>query len=147
MKKISIAFLVLAIVVLLVTSINAESFSSAKKGNDIVENLENGLVSENSGLRVSSALVLGQLIDTKYIQRDNADKTLVSLMKMLDNGKSDEEKIAAALALFKVGNAMGIYKLKGSSKFDHSKRVKDICYKLYQQFHIQNGTEYLLENY
>ena len=147
MKKISIAFLVLAIVVLLVTSINAETFSSSKKGNDIVENLENGLVSENSGLRVSSALVLGQLIDTKYIQRDNADKTLVSLMKMLDNGKSDEEKIAAALALFKVGNAMGIYKLKGSSKFDHSKRVKDICYKLYQQFHIQNGTEYLLENY
>jgi len=65
---------------------------------------------------------------------------------MLNKGNSDEERIAAALALYKIGDNRGIYKLKTSSKFDDSKRVKDICYKLYYEFNRQNNTEYLITN-
>ncbi|MEJ2614042.1 MAG: HEAT repeat domain-containing protein [Ignavibacteriaceae bacterium] len=145
MKKLSVAYLVIAIVVLLVISIKAENILDTKKEN-AVKSLSLGLLSENSGLRASSALILGQLIDSKYINKDNTETAVIPLMKMLNKGNSDEERIAAALALYKIGDNRGIYKLKTSSKFDESKRVKDICYKLYYEFNRQNNTEYLITN-
>ena len=145
MKKLSVAYLVIAIVVLLVISIKAENILDTKKEN-AVKSLSLGLLSENSGLRASSALILGQLIDSKYINKDKTGSAVVPLMKMLNKGNSDEERIAAALALYKIGDNRGIYKLKTSSKFDDSKRVKGICYKLYYEFNRQNNTEYLITN-
>lgn len=145
MKKLSVAYLVIAIVVLLVISIKAENILDTKKDN-AVKSLSVGLSSENSGLRASSALVLGQLIDSKFIKKDNTETTVIPLMKMLNKGNSDEERIAAALALYKIGDNRGIYKLKTSAKFDDSQRVKDICYKLYYEYHRQNNTEYLINN-
>ncbi len=145
MKKISIAYIVLAIVILIVISVNAENMPGSKKDN-VVKNLSAALSSENTGLRVSSALVLVQLIDTKYLNEENSKTALLPLMKMLNTGNSDQERIAAALALFKVGDNRGIYKLKGSAKFDERKRVKNICNKLYYEYNKQNGTEYLLNN-
>jgi HEAT repeat protein len=142
MKKLTVAYIVLAIIVLLVTSIKAGSLSQTEKDN-IVRNLSTGLISDNSGLRVSSALVLGRLIDINYIKDEDAKSTVLALMKMLNKGDSEQEKISAALALFKIGDAKGIYQLKGSSKFDDSKRVQDICHKLYSEFQKQNRTEYL----
>ncbi len=144
MKKLSFAYIVLAIIVLLVTSIKAESLSQTEKDN-IVQNLSMGLLSENQGLRVSSALVLGRLIDINYIKDEDAKSTVLSLMEMLNKGDTEQERISAALALYKIGDAKGIYQLQGSAKFDDSKRVKDICRILYNEFHKQNGTEYLLE--
>jgi HEAT repeat protein len=145
MKKLSIAYIVFAIVIFLVISLKAENISGIKKENAI-KNLSIGLSSGNRGLRVSSAIVLGQLIDAKYFKGENSNAVLFPLMTMLNNGNSDEERIAAALALFKVGDNRGIYKLKGSAKYDDSKRMKDICYKLYYEFNKQNGTEYLISN-
>lgn len=145
MKKLSFAYLLFALVILLVISIKAESNSDVKKGNAI-KNLSLGLSSENSGLRVSSALVLAQLIDTNFLNEDQTKTGVIPLMKMLNKGNSDEERIAAALALYKIGDNRGIFKLKASAKFDESKRVKDICYKLYYEFNKQNKTEYLLSN-
>jgi len=145
MKKLSIAYLVIAIVVLLVISIKAENILDTKKKN-AVKSLSLGLSSENSGLRASSALVLGQLLDAKFVNEDNSKSAVLPLMKMLNKGNSDEERIAAALALYKIGDNRGIYKLKTSAKFDESKRVKDICYKLYHEFNRQNNTEYLISN-
>ena len=132
-------------VVFLVISLKAENVSNIKKEN-AVNNLTSGLSSENPGLRVSSALILGQLIDIKFVEGENTSKALFPLMKMLNKGISDEERIAAALALYKIGDNRGIYKLKTSAKFENSKRVQDICYKLYYEFHKQNGTEYLIGN-
>lgn len=145
MKKLSVAYIVIAIVVLLVVSIKAENILDTKKEN-AVKSLSLGLSSENSGLRASSALVLGQLIDSKFIKKDNTEAAVIPLMKMLNKGNSDEERIAAALALYKIGDNRGIYKLKTSAEFDDSRRVKNICYKLYREFHRQNNTEYLITN-
>ena len=145
MKKLSVAYLVIAIVVLLVISVKAENVFDSKKEN-AVKSLSLGLSSENSGLRASSALVLGQLIDSKFINKNNTETAVIPLMKMLNKGNSDEERIAAALALYKIGDNRGIYKLKTSAKFDGSKRVQDICYKLYYEFNRQNNTEYLINN-
>ncbi len=145
MKKLSIAYIVIAIVVLLVVSIKAENISDTKKENAI-KSLSLGLSSENSGLRASSALVLGQLIDANFINKNNIETAVLPLMKMLNKGISDEERIAAALALYKIGDNRGIYKLKTSAKFDDSKRVKEICYKLYYEFNRENNTEYLISN-
>lgn len=145
MKKLSFAYIVFALIILLVISIKAESNSDTKKENAI-KSLSLGLSSENPGLRVSSALVLGQLIDAKFINKENTETALFPLMKMLNKGNSDEERIAAALALFKIGDNRGIYKIKSSAKFDESKRVKDICYKLYYEYNKRNNTEYLMSN-
>jgi HEAT repeat protein len=145
MKKLWAVYAFLAIVVLLVTSMNAETITEMKKDN-AVKNLSVGLSSDNSGLRISSALVLSHLVDLKYLNGEKAETLLLPLMKMLSNGNSDEERIAAALALFKIGDNRGIYRLKGSAKFDKSKRVKDICRKLYLEYNKQNRTEYLLNN-
>jgi hypothetical protein len=144
MKKLSVAYIVLAIIILLVTSVKAESISQTERDN-IVQNLSMGLTSQNPGLRVSSALVLGRLIDLNYIKNEDAKSTVLSLMGMLNKGDTEQERISAALALFKIGDAKGIYQLKGSAKFDNSTRVKSISSKLYNEFHKQNGTEYLLE--
>ena len=145
MKKISIAYLIFTIVILLVISAKAESISDASEANAI-ENLTLGLSSANSGLRISSALVLGQLIDARFLNEEKTNATILPLMSMLNKGNSDEERIAAALALYKIGDNRGIYNLKNSAKFDESKRVKDICYKLYYAFNKKNNTEYLMSN-
>jgi HEAT repeat protein len=137
MKKLSIAYLIFALIILLVVSINAENYSNVKK-ESAVKNLTLGLSSNNSGLRVSSALVLGQLIDKKIVDEGNSKQALIPLMKMLNNGKSDEERISAALALYKIGDGRGIYKLKTAAKFDESERVKNICFKLYYEFNKNN---------
>ena len=112
---------------------------------EIVDNLNVGIKSDNYGLRTSSADVLFDLIDDDYLQSEDASKAMIPLLVMLENGKTDEERISAALALFNLGNSIGIYRLRGVAIFDDNEKVSKICKNLYYSYHKLNGTEYLID--
>lgn len=125
-------------------SAQTEQFSVEKK-SAIVDNLNIGIKSDNYGLRTSSADVLFDLIDAYYLNSDDAYKTMIPLLVMLEKGQTDEERISAALALFNLGNSIGIYRLRGVAIFDDNERVSKICKNLYYSHHKLNGTEYLID--
>ena len=132
--------------VLLVPTLSAQAAElSVEKKFAAVDNLTIGIVSDNTGLQTSSALVLYDLIEKSYLQSNDASKTMIPLLIMLENGKTDEERIAAAVALFKLGNAIGIYRLRGVAVFDDNEKVANVCKNLYYSYHKLNGTEYLVK--
>ncbi|MHB9039425.1 MAG: HEAT repeat domain-containing protein [Melioribacteraceae bacterium] len=87
-----------------------------------------GLASDNEGLKVSCAFNLGEM---------KSQKAVIPLIAMLRDGKTDEERIIAALSLMKIRNAQGVYMVSRAAKFNNNERVRYICEKFY------NG--YLLE--
>lgn len=118
---------------------------SQEKKSAIVDNLMVGIKSENTGLRTGSADVLSDLVRSAYLEKDDASKSMIPLLRMLEQGKTDEERIAAALALFDLGNPIGIYRLRGVAVFDDNERISKICKNLYYSYHKLNGTEYLID--
>ena len=140
----NLIIVLLALVLLPVVSINAEEFPEKKK-SAVVDNLTVGIVSENSGLRTSSANVLTNLITEDYLKSGDASKAMIPLLVMLEKGETECERICAAVALFKLGNAIGIYRLRGVAVFDDNKKVSDVCKNLYTSYHKLNGTEYLID--
>ena len=90
-----------------------------------IQNLLIGLDSDNIGLTSSSAFHLGEL---------NSTEAVIPLMKMLRNAEQEELRISAALALFKIGDARGIYAVKRAIIFDESERVSNMCEKFYNAF-------------
>ena len=116
----------------------------AEKKSDIVDNLTTGIKSENTGLHTSSALVMYNLINESYIESRDASKAMIPLLKLLKEGETDDERIAAAIALYKLGNPIGIYQLRGVGVFDENLKVATVCKNLYVSYHKLHGTEYLV---
>lgn len=139
----TLMFVLLTLFVIPIVSAQTESFPEEKKSL-IVDNLNVGINSSSPTLRSSSAEVLFDLINENYLQTDDASKSMIPLLNMLENGKTDDERIAAAVALYKLGNGIGIYRLRGVAIFDDNKRVSTICKNLYYTYHKLNGTEYLV---
>ncbi len=140
----TLLIVLMAFILVPFVSAQTEQFPQEQK-SVIVENLNVGIKSDNYGLRTSSANVLFDLINESYLQSEDASKSMIPLLIMLENGKTDEERIAAALALFKLGNRIGIYRLRGVAIFDDNARVSTICKNLYYSYHKLNGTEYLID--
>ena len=90
-----------------------------------IQNLLIGLDSDNIGLTSSSAFYLGEL---------SSSEAVIPLMKMLRNAEQEELRISAALALFKIGDARGIYAIKRAVIFDESERVNNMCEKFYNAY-------------
>lgn len=87
-----------------------------------VKNLLIGLQSDNYGLRTSSAFMLGEI---------KAEEAVLPLMHMLTTEKSEDARIVAALALYKIDNPKGIFAVKQAIKFDESGRVRKMCTNFY----------------
>ena len=136
---------VLVSLMFLLTGLAQEAEFSAEKKSVVVDNLTNGIVADNIGLNASSATVLFNLINEGYLESDNCSKTMIPLLKLLENGKTDEVRIAAALALYQLGNNIGIYRLRGVARFDDNERISSICKNLYYSYHKINGTEYFID--
>jgi len=130
---------------LVVQSLSAQvtEFPREKK-SAIVDNLTLGIESDNTGLHTSSALVMYDLINESYLESSDASKAMVPLLKLLNNGKTNEERIAAAVALYQLGNPVGIYRLRGVAVFDDNQKVASVCKNLYYSYHKLHGTEYLV---
>lgn len=141
MKTLIAVFLTLFVVQTL--SAQASEFSTEQK-SAIVNNLIVGIESDNTGLNTSSAIVLHDLINESYLQSSDASKAMIPLLKLLNDGKTDEERIAAAVALYELGNAIGIYRLRGVAVFDDNVKVATVCKNLYYTYHKLHGTEYLV---
>jgi HEAT repeat protein len=120
MKKLS-GLLLLA--VLLLSTVTFAG--SDKTKNELTEkNLIAGLQSDNLGLKTSSAYFLGEYGSTKSVN---------SLLKVLKSGDTEEERISAAVSLYKIDSEKGLFAIKQRAKFDDSERVRRLCSMLYQQ--------------
>ncbi len=136
--------IIMFIAIILVPSLSAQVTEiPAEIKSAVVDNLTVGIESENTGLQTSSAIVMYNLINESYLKSSDASKAMIPLLAMLENGKSEEERIAAAVALYQLGNSIGIYRLKGVARFDDNERVARVCKNLYYSYHKLNGTEYL----
>jgi len=48
------------------------------------------------------------------------------------------------MALFQLGNPIGIYQLRGVAVFDDNEKVATVCKNLYYSYHKLHHTEYLV---
>lgn len=138
------ALIVAVIALFAVNSNSAQSGFSAEKRSAIVDNLNCAIVSENIGLHTSGAIVLAELIHDSFLQKEDASEVMIPLLKLLKNGEKEEERIAAAVALYQLGNSIGIYQLRNVGVFDSNEKIASICKNLYYTYHKLNGTEYLV---
>ena len=139
----TLIFVFLAFIAVQTLSAQSAGFTVEQK-SAAVDNLTAAINSDNTGLHTSGALVLSDLINTSYLESSDASKAMIPLLKLLKNGKTDQERIAAAVALYQLGNYIGIYSLRGVAVFDDNEKVANICKNLYYSFHKLHGTEYLV---
>jgi HEAT repeat protein len=137
-------FIVLAAFFTMQTVSAQSAVFSAKKKSAIVDNLVKAISSENTGLRTSGAKILSDLISESYLEPGDASKAMIPLLKLLRNGKTEEERLAAAVALYQIGSPIAIYQLRGVGLFDENKKVALVCKNLYYTYHTLHGTEYLV---
>jgi HEAT repeat protein len=90
-----------------------------------ISSLENGLNSENLGLKSSCVYLLGEL---------RISIAVIPLMKILRENENDDLRIAASLALYKIGTPMAINAVKQSIRFDSSERVSKHCAIFYYEY-------------
>lgn len=124
------SFQLLAVLILTTFLIGAAYASGSPKARteiktNTISSLMNGLKSDNLGLRTSSSYMIGEL------QISNA---IIPLMKILRDDENEEARIAAALALYKIGSPMSINAVKQSIRFDESKRVSKLCSNFYNEY-------------
>jgi hypothetical protein len=103
---------------------NKSSLRDPASRKAAITNLMIGLESDNFGLRMSSAFMLGEI---------KANEAVIPLMKMLRKEKNEDARIVAALALFKINDSRGVFAVKQAIRFDESKRVKKMCSNYYNQ--------------
>jgi hypothetical protein len=126
----------LAALILTAFLLNFTFAAGNPKGNrevsrNTVESLLIGLQSENLGLKTGSAYLLGEL---------KLKEGIIPLMKILREDKNDEARIAAALALYKIGTPMAIHAVKQSIRFDSNERVSRLCANFYNEY-LRNKTD------
>jgi len=111
----------------LIGTSNAASNPKAKIqiNNNTVKTLIMGLSSDNIGLKSSSAYMIGEL---------QLSEAVIPLLRVLHNEKNEEVRIAAALALYKIGTPLAIYAVKQTIRFDESKRVSKLCASFYSEY-------------
>jgi hypothetical protein len=61
-------------------------------------------------------------------------KSVIPLMNMLHTDPSAEARIMAALSLYKIGEARGIYAVERAAEFDTNEHVRKMCKILHQMY-------------
>jgi HEAT repeat protein len=129
MKRTLLVVLTLVLAVAFTTSVFAgpdrKDAQATFKKEQVEANLLAGINSDNSGLRTSAAMMLGDL---------QSEKAVLPLLRMLKNESDERGRIVAALALDKIGSPVGIYAVKQTARFDNSERVRKLCTLFYQEF-------------
>ena len=138
-------FIMMLFALLVVQSLTAQTPElPVGKKSAIVDNITVGIESQNTGLHTSAALVMYTLINESYLESEDASKAMIPLLKLLREGKTDEERIAAAVALYQLDNSIAIYSLRGIAVFDDNEKVATVCKNLYYSYHKLHNTEYLV---
>ncbi|HSW54069.1 MAG TPA: HEAT repeat domain-containing protein [Ignavibacteriaceae bacterium] len=123
--KLTLTILLLLIIAITTTDLSAKPRVKAKITDNTVASLMEGLNSENLGLKSSSAYMIGEL---------QLSKALIPLLKILHEDENEEMRIAAALALYKIGSPIAIQAVKQSIRFDDSERVSKLCASFYSEY-------------
>ena len=110
-------------------AIDPERPKSTVTLDQIEATLLNGLNSQNQGLIISSSQKLGDI---------QSSKAVIPLMHMLKSDNDEACKIAAALALYNIGDKRGIYAIKNAAKFDESEKVRSFCTIFYNEYKTQS---------
>ena len=120
MKRAFLPVLTLAVVLLITTGTFAKEKMSGRTAltDNSIESLLIGVESENTGLKTSSASILGEYKNSKAV---------IPLMRELKDNMDERARIQAAIALWQIGDERGIYTIRQAIKFDKSQRVKRIC--------------------
>ena len=115
---------IIVLALFLITSSNAVTNpkTNIQIKDNTVETLIIGLNSDNLGLKSGSAYMIGEL---------KLKQATIPLLRVLHNEKNEEIRIAAALALYKIGSPVAIYAVKQAIKFDDSERVSKLCASFY----------------
>ncbi len=125
-------------VLILLFSSNVQFAGNKTVGNTSIsfEQIETtllaGLSSENIGLRISSAYMLGE------IRSKSAVNKLTVLLRESDNEKV---RLVAALSLLKIGTERSIFMVKQSRKFNSNNNVRNFCEHLYKCYLYQKFCE------
>jgi len=104
-------------------SYNTKLPSTAIAKKAVIEkNLIKGLESGNEGIMLDAAYYLGEY---------KCESGVIPLMKILNNHENDGLRIAAALALTKIGTGKSLYAVKQNIYFDDSESVRKFCLQFY----------------
>jgi len=95
----------------------------------IEDNLLTGIKSDNVGLQTSCAYFLGEM---------KSDRSLIPLLRLAREGKSEEARIMAGLSLYKIKSHIGLYLLKGRAQNDKSELVRKVFDRLYKKYYSTN---------
>ncbi|MDO8548616.1 MAG: HEAT repeat domain-containing protein [Ignavibacteria bacterium] len=125
MKNIFISLFLL--IILFSTIVSAAESPGVKRNtsDNTIQSLMLGLNSDNFGLKTGSAYMLGELKVTDAV---------IPLMRMMRNDESEQARIVAALALYKLGTPMSIHALFQAARFDDNKRVRKMCSGFYLNY-------------
>jgi hypothetical protein len=99
------------------------------RGDCLTEDLLQKLASCDRCTKEQSAYLLGEA---------RCPKAVIPLMSMLRNGL-ESERIVAALALCRIGDARGSFAVKRAAEFDESAKVRRLCAWYYDQY-VQPGS-------
>jgi isocitrate dehydrogenase kinase/phosphatase len=118
------------LLLIFIATINSPDVSArprvkAKITDNTIASLVEGLNSENIGLRSSSAYMIGEL---------QLSSAVIPLLRILHQDENEEIRIAAALALYKIGSPTAIQAVKQSIRFDDSERVSKLCASFYNEY-------------
>lgn len=122
------AFVTVLILIITLSTTSFAGDNSTKKyerTQNTVSSLIEGLNSDNIGLKTSCAYLMGEL---------NVTEGIIPLMRLLRNDESEEVRICAALALYKIGTPISIFAVKQAIRFDESDRVSRLAAKFYYDF-------------
>ena len=128
MKKLTITALVIFSFFMFnsVFAVNNSTKVDEEKYDLVVDNYLTGIQSDNFGLKTSSAYYLGEL---------KSSEAVIPLLKILSNDDEDvRTRITAALALYKIGDGRGIYRLKTMARFEENSRLADLSEKFYYSY-------------
>jgi len=120
-----LTLLLLASFSISIANVSAAPRTNTKINNNTISSLMNGLKSENLGLKTGCTYMIGEL---------QISDAIIPLMKILREDKNEEVRIAAALALYKIGSPMAINAVKQSIRFDDSERVSKLCASFYNEY-------------
>lgn len=133
MKKIfMLSISILLLVSSLISAAEPSKIITQKFSDNTIKSLLVGLESTNLGLKTSSAYMIGEL---------KIANAVIPLMRMLRNNESEEARIVAALALYKLGTPTSIFAIKQASRFDDSERVRKMCFRFYAAYVQENAIE------
>ena len=121
-------FLLVAILFVLLVS---ESFGQNQKVSELskhkyaLQNLVNGIQSENKGVRESSIYIAGQY---RFIDTEDA------LIEQLKVEKDSDIKVLIGLALFRMNSEKGMNELQRLASNDQNPRVRRMSMAIYNEY-------------